>query len=236
MTQTYAWTTESLRFSLLGVPEGIKVSWQSIVGTEPELVTNRPAQQLSIQEGPYENGRLVIASHPGRVDITFAAMPSDPSSHPTLGAFADVGARFEARLCALKLPSVARLAMGATLNVFPGTVENSREVFKKLVPEVNFGDDASDLMFQVNRVKKYPKISGIVMNRLAKWSQLLSQTVQYQNHEALGTTQNHLIQLELDINTHSNSKLPHADAYKTIIAAFFNEARLLAGVENNAHG
>jgi hypothetical protein len=203
---------------------------------EPESVTNRPAQQLSIQEGPFEGGRLIITSHPGRVDITLAALPHDPTSHPTLGDFSSVSAKFESRLCALKLPTVARLAMGAILNVFPGSVERSHVMFKELVPEVSFGADASDLMFQVNRVKKFPKISGMIMNRLTKWSQLLSQTVQYQNHEALGTKQNHLIQLELDINTHANSKLPHADAYKTIIAAFFSEARLLAGVEANANG
>lgn len=206
------------------------MSWQSIVGEEPESVTNRPAQQLSIQEGPFQGGRLVITSHPGRVDISLAAVPSDPQSHPTLGNFADVSASFEARLNGLKFPTVARLAMGATLNVFPESLEKSSLMFRELVPSLNFGADASDLMVQVNRVKKFPKISGMVMNRLSRWSQLLSQTVQYQNHEALATKQNHLIQLELDLNTSPNSKLPHADAYKSIITAFFSEARSLAGV------
>ncbi|WP_350404316.1 hypothetical protein ABCR88_07650 [Pseudomonas sp. W17] len=231
MTQTTAWTTETIRFTLLGVPEGVKVSWQSIVGEEPESVTNRPAQRLSIQEGPFQGGRLVITSHPGRVDISLAAVPTNPESHPTLGYFAEVSGIFEERLSLIKFPTVARLAMGVTLNVFPESLEKSNLMFRELVPGLDFGNDASDLMVQVNRVKKFPKISGMVMNRLSKWSQLLSQTVQYQNHEALATKHNHLIQLELDLNTSPNSKLPHADAYKSIIAAFFSEARSLAGVK-----
>lgn len=212
------------------------MSWQSVVGAEPESVTNRPAQQLSIQEGPYEGGRLVITSHPGRVDIALTAMPSDPMSHPTLGEFSVVCANFESRINVLKFPTVARLAMGVTLNVFPESLEKSNLMFKELVPGINFGSDASDLMVQVNRAKKFPKISGMVMNRLTKWSQLLSQTVQYQNNEALATKHNHLIQLELDLNTSPTSKLPHADTYKSIVSAFFSEARSLAGVEKNANG
>ncbi|MCF5056874.1 hypothetical protein GIW54_05390 [Pseudomonas proteolytica] len=236
MTQTAAWTTEAIRFTLLGIPEGVQVSWQSLVGAEPESVTNRPAQQLSIQEGPFANGRLVITSHPGRVDIALSAIPTDPMKHPSLGDFVSISAVFEARLNSIKLPTVARLAMGVTLNVFPESLEKSKTMFRELVPELNFGTDVSDLMLQVNRVKKFPKISGMVMNRLTRWSQLLSQTVQYQNSEAMATKNIHLIQLELDLNTSPTSKLPHADAYKTIIAAFFSEARSLAGVKENANG
>ena len=236
MTQTTAWATETIRLTLLGVPEGVNVSWKSVAGAEPESVTNRPAQQLSIQEGPFGNGRLVITSHPGRVDIALGAIPTDPMSHPSLGEFASVSANFEASLNRLKLPTVARLAMGATLNVFPDSLVASTLMLKQLVPELSFGPDASDLVFQVNRAKKFPKISGMVMNRLTKWSQLLSQTVQYQNNEAMNTRHNHLIQLELDLNTSPSSKLPHADAYKSIIAAFFSEARALAGVSENANG
>lgn len=212
------------------------MSWQSLVGAEPESVTNRPAQQLSIQEGPFANGRLVITSHPGRVDIALSAIPTDPMKHPSLGDFVSISAVFEARLNSIKLPTVARLAMGVTLNVFPESLEKSKAMFRELVPELNFGTDVSDLMLQVNRVKKFPRISGMVMNRLTRWSQLVSQTVQYQNSEAMATKNNHLIQLELDLNTSPASKLPHADTYKTIIAAFFSEARSLAGVEENANG
>ncbi|MFI8430962.1 hypothetical protein ACIGEI_24955 [Pseudomonas sp. NPDC078863] len=233
MTQTYSWHTESVRFSLLGVTEGAKVSWHSITGKEAESMTNRPAQQLVIEEGPFEDGRLVVTSQPGRIDITLSAMPSDPFSPPSLGVFDEVTQSFERRLSGVKMPGVARLAFGATLSTFPGSLENSNKLFKVLVPQIQIDPSVSDLMLQFNRPKKLPKVSGVVMNRLTKWAQLVSQTIQYHNNVALNPINKHVIQLELDLNSHPESKLPSPSAYGPLIAAFFTEARgLVAGSEN----
>lgn len=234
MTQTYAWLTESIRFSLLGVPEGSKVSWHSIMGKDAESMTNRPAQQLVIEEGPCENGRLVVTAQPGRIDITLAAMPTDPVNHPSLGSFDEVCSGFERRLAAVKMPVAARLAFGAVLNTFPGSTEKSKVLFKTLVPEFSIDPELDDIMLQFNRAKKLPKVSGIILNRLTKWSQLAVQTVQYQNNQALSHKSIPLIQLELDFNSHPESKLPNSSAYGTLMAVMFSEARLV--VSGGANG
>lgn len=230
MTQTHSWHTESVRFSLLGVTEGAKISWQSIAGKEAESMTNRPAQQLVIEEGPFGEGRLVITSQPGRIDITLSAMPTDPFTPASLGIFEEVTHSFERRLSALKMPTAARLAFGATLNIFPESSEVSSALFRQLVPEAKIDSSVSDLMLQFNRPKKYPKISGLVMNRLTKWSQMSFQTVQYQNNLIMNPISKPVLQLELDFNSHPDSKLPNSSAYGPLVGAFFTEARdLVAG-------
>lgn len=232
MTQTHSWHTESVRFSLLGVTDGAKISWQSITGKEAESMTNRPAQQLIIEEGPFGEGRLVVTSQPGRIDITLSAMPVDPFTPPSLGAFEEIAQSFERRLSSLKMPTAARLAFGATLNMYPGNLETSNALFRQLVPQVQIDSSISDLIFQFNRPKKYPKISGLVMNRLTKWSQLAFQTVQYQNNMTMNPVSKPVLQLELDFNSHPESKLPSSSAYGPLVAAFFIEAReIVAGGE-----
>lgn len=192
-------------------------------------MTNRPAQQLLIEEGPLGDGRLVVTSQPGRIDITLNAMPVDPFTPPSLGAFEEVGYTFERRLSGLKMPAAARLAFGATLNIYPGNLETSGAMFRQLVPEVHLDAGVSDLMLQFNRPKKYPKISGVVMNRLTKWSQLTFQTVQYQNNMTTSPISKPVLQLELDFNSHPESSLPNPSAYGPLISAFFAEARDLVG-------
>ncbi|WP_332846356.1 hypothetical protein [Pseudomonas lactucae] len=232
MTQSHTWKTESLRLSLLGIADGSKLSWKSIVGHEPESQTSRPAQSVTIEEGPFEGGKLTVTSQPGRLDVTLSAIPVDPMSSPTLGKFEEVSKNFEYHVSRIRLPAATRLAMGATMHVFVGDLRESAELFKTLVG-IDFGPDASDLSVQVNRPKKFPKIGGLVMNRLSKWSQLVHQSIQYQVGDAVTATQEHVIQLELDFNTHPQSKLPHPDGYANIISPFFSEARLLIGDDAN---
>lgn len=227
MTQTQRWLTESIRFSLLGTaPEGGKIAWSSLTGHEPDSVTNRPAQQLSMEEGTWEGVQLVVTGQPGRIDIALSAAPKDFTGIPNLGDFADISTKFEKLLGNITFPPVARLALGATVNTFPGSVEDSGVLFRKLVPELRLADDVSDVMIQLNKAKKFPKLSGFVMNRLTKWAQLITQTIQFQNHEQqVAPRQSHLIQLELDFNTHPVSRLPHPSSYAGIVAAIFDEAR-----------
>lgn len=202
------------------------MTWHSIMGKDAETMTHRPAQQLSIEEGPWEGGRLVITTQPGRIDITLAAMPVDPISHPTLGPFEEVSSIFESRLASVKMPTATRLAFGAVLSTFLSSPEQSGALLKTLVPEVSIAPGVTDVIFQSNRPRKLPKVSGIVLNRLSKWSQLIAQVIQYQNNQAV-TKHNHLIQLEMDFNTHQDSALPGTSSYGSILTAMFSDARAL---------
>ncbi|WP_301360756.1 hypothetical protein [Stutzerimonas nitrititolerans] len=234
MTQSQSWITESIRFSLLGVQDSPRrVSWASLVGQEPESITNRPAQHLTVEEGAWGGGQLVVTTQLGRIDITLTAMPAPTvTGVPSLGAFGVVGDQFEKILRLQLFPQAARLAVGASLNIFPKDLAESRKLIEELLPQLKLDPDASDVMLQVNRPKKFPKLSGLVMNRLCKWAQLVTQTVQFQNNEPLAQTQMHLIKLDLDLNTSPASALPSPSSYSSIIEAFFAEARLLVGERN----
>lgn len=228
MTQTPVWNTESIRFSLLGVKDGGRVSWKSLMGKEPESVTNRPSQQISLEEGPYGNGRLVITSQPGRIDITITAMPIDHVNHPTIGDFAEISEVFEKQISKIKFPAFNRLAIGVTLTAFPESAVHSAELIKKLVPSFNYEAGVSDVSIQFNRPKKL-RISGIVLNRLCKFSQMFFQTVQYTDNEPKSTKLSDVVQFELDMNTGNGSTLPSLSSLGPLITAVFTEARLLVG-------
>lgn len=223
MTRTYPWLTESIRFSFLGVTEGAKISWQAFTGKDAESMTNRPAQQLTIEEGPFLSGRLVVTSQPGRVDVTLNAMPTDPNVHPSLGDFTTNLAAFSERLMQVKLPAAVRVAFGAVLNIFPSSLEESGAAIRDLIPSFQIDKSATDISLQFNMPKKLPKVSGITLNRLAKYSQMMSQVVLYDGTSPT-TKRNHVLQLELDINTGPDYRIPGASIYSGLIPAIFNEA------------
>lgn len=223
MTRTHAWLTESIRFSFLGVAEGTKISWHAFTGKEPESLTNRPAQQLVIEEGPFLSGRLVITSQPGRVDITLSAMPTDPNVNPSLGDLDSNLQEFSERLMQVKLPAAARVAFGAVLNIFSSSKEESGAVMRELIPSFKIDASATDISLQFNVPKKLPKVSGITLNRLTKYSQLMSQVVIY-GSAGPSTKLDHVLQLELDINTHPEYRIPGSSIYSGLIPAIFSEA------------
>lgn len=223
MTRTYPWLTESIRFSLLGVAEGGKISWHAFTGKDAESVTSRPAQQVTIEEGPFLSGRLVITSQPGRVDVTLSAMPLDPNSHPSLGEFSPIMNSFGESLMQVKLPTAARVAFGAVLNMFPSSLEESGAAMRELIPTFQIDKGATDISLQFNLPKKLPKVSGITLNRLSKYSQMLSQVVIY-GGSGQSTRRDHVLQLELDINTPPDYIIPGASVYSGLIPAIFAEA------------
>lgn len=222
MTNTYPWRTESIRFSFLGVSEG-SLSWRALTGKDAESQTNRPAQQLTIEEGPFLSGRLVITSQPGRVDVTLTAMPTEPSAHPSLGEFKENLMVFQERLMSTKLPTAARVAFGAVLNLFPASQEESGAMIRQLIPSFELAREATDISLQFNIPKKLPKVSGIVLNRLTKYSQLITQLVHYTEFEQK-TKRSQVLQMEIDINTHPDFRVQGSTVYATLVPAILAEA------------
>lgn len=232
MNHKISWQTESVRLTLLGSVEvSPHLSWMALTGKQPESVTSRPQQQLNVEEGAWENGHLVINSQPGRVEIMFNALPKDPTSTPTLGAFHNVLPMFEVLASKARLPTCARIAVGAKLNAFPGSKEQSEVLINSALPDVKLPKNCSDVVVQYNVPKKFPKIGGLVVNRIVKWSQLVVHTVQFVGGQQLANAQEHIIQLELDINTSPLSKLPHPDQYKVVLKALFGEVESLSNLE-----
>ena len=233
MNHKISWQTDSIRLTLLGSVEAApSFSWSALTGKQPESVTSRPQQQLNVEEGSWENGHLVVNSQPGRVEILFSAIPKDPTSIPSLGDFESLLPKFEALTSKVKLPVSARIAVGAKLNAFPGSQEKSDSLINGALPNVRLPNGCSDVIIQYNVPKKLPKISGLVINRIVKWSQLVVHTLQFVGGQQLANAQEHIVQLELDINTSPLSKLPHPDQYGLVLKALYAEVSDISKLEN----
>lgn len=229
MTQKITWQTESVRLTLLGsIENSPSFSWSALTGQQPESVTSRPNQQIHVEEGLWENGQLSLNSQPGRVEVIFSAVPTDPSSMPTLGEFSEVLPKFEALALKAKIPLSVRIAIGVRLNAVLGDQASSDRLIGEVLPHVKLPENSTDVVFQYNVPKKFPKISGIVVNRIVKWSQLVAHTLQFVGGQPHANVQEHILQLDLDLNTSPLSKLPHPDQYGLVLKALFGEAASLS--------
>jgi len=231
MTEKISWQVDVVRLTLLGsVDVAPSFSWAALTGLQPESVTSRPNQQLNVEEGPWENGHLAVNGQPGRIEVIFSAIPKDPMSIPSLGDIRTILPKFEALTTKAKFPVSARIAVGIRLNAFPGDQEKSDRLISAALPEVRLPAGSTDVVVQYNSPKKYPKIGGLVVNRIIKWSQLVAHTLQFVNGQQLANAQEHILQLDLDINTSPLSKLPHTDQYAAVVKALFAEIDGLSGV------
>lgn len=225
MTRT-DWETESIRLTLLGgIEPGITFSWSSLTGQQPESVTNRPAQGVQIEEGQWGNGHMLISSQPGRLEVILSATPRESSSIPTLGDFGTVLENFEALFFKVSLPKVLRMAVGVKLNRFFKSDREAAVFIGELIPDFKPSADYSDLMIQYNNPRKYPKIGGLVLNRLLKCSQMAFHTVQFVANQQVDNKLLPVVQLEFDFNTSPVSSLPHPDNYGSVLKAIFGELR-----------
>lgn len=230
MTDKRDWKTELIRFTLLGVKDLEAAGlWEKLVGTPPDSSTSRPAQKVLHESGTWNGVQFDVQAQPNRIDIVVTPAPNQFDQPPSLGDFIKYAEAFRAMLCAVRLPTAERLALGASLYVECGGLEQSLTSFEQLVPYVKDVGKANDLSFQINLQKKLPKLSGVVINRLYKWSQMVYQYFNVQLNDGAQSVPVqadvvHAVKLELDINTAPSSKLPASDSYPSFIEAIFLEA------------
>lgn len=124
------------------------------------------------------------------------------------------------------MPPAVRVAFGAVLNISTDSKEESGVVLRKMVPSFQLDKSATDISLQFNVSKKLPKISGIVLNRLSKYSQMMSQFVVFDG-VTQEVTRSHVLQLELDINTLPDYRIPGPSIYSGLVPAIFAEAESL---------
>lgn len=231
MTQRLDWQTENLRFSFLGCTEaaGELVTWKSITGQEADSVTVKKAQGLRNEEGAWGGGQLTVTAHQGRVDVVLSPQQSPTSvEFPSLGELTIVADKLLDSLLRIKMPHSARLAVGARLNYRVPTPEEAIDALNQCVSFLSIDRHSHDVVFQENKTKKL-KHSGLVLNRLFKWSQVRMQFIQVAvgsdgAQQVIQPSQSnfvYMLQLELDFNTAPNAILPHSDAYPALIKEIF---------------
>lgn len=206
------WQVESLRLTVFLAPGAVVVdsAWEDLVGKPPEASVRRPVHQ---DEGGFEDGRLILATQPSRVDWLYTAdLGKIETGLPTVGSFSDAVSKFQQLMHRwLKgCPPITRLAFGAIL-LQP--VDNRIEGYKRIVeylPSVKLdGENSSDFAYQINRPRVSNNIDALQINRLSKWSVMEMQRLQFVipaeqvavAQPAAPGEKKSACRLELDINT-----------------------------------
>ena len=185
-----------------------------MLGEPPEVRVSQPRMGGQQEEGPFEEGKLVLTIQPTRVDWLFAVAED---KEPNVGEITAIGAFpelldkfltqmlhwFELETC----PSAQRLAFGAVL-LQP--VESRQEGYRQLsayLPCVQLDPaGSSDFFYQINRPKNSSSgMAGLRINRLSKWSVAVTRgsVLSFGQVSTLHTlgSEHFACRLELDINT-----------------------------------
>jgi len=207
--------------------------WKQIVENEAEESRSRHSTGELVESGVFEGRRLVLDIKPGRADwrLTALAGPPDelPEVLPTIGPLDDVLTSF-LRLTGSWLdvcPAVTRLAFGAVL-VKPVTDRKTGySAIATLLPKVDIDpENSSDFLYQINRPRpSLSGISGLILNRLSKWSVLSTILLRVAVGGGGGSIQDarqpqFFCRLELDMNTDSDFR---GDFSKDNMGSVFQE-------------
>jgi len=215
------WTAEQFRctaFILHGSALTADYWWTKLADADPEEVTSNPRLGASQAVGKYEPGKLVVTTQPGRIDwflvpdmaetVPIQGQVPPGLAAPTLGcavesfnAFSDISRKW---LAFEDIPQVNRLALGGVLT---HPEEDRRTAYLRL-PEyvpVKVDPESTDFLYQINLpTQSRLDITGLLINRLSKWSvsmfKLVAMSMQGElTSQSFGATIS--LRCEIDINT-----------------------------------
>jgi hypothetical protein len=222
-TQTFgesaasAWYVQQLRLTAFPSPaaEIDHSNWfAAITGTDPETSAVNRKTGEHIDQGLYEDARLILNVQPSRIDWIYGKDLSVEApknvTDISLGLYSDVSQTFQLLMAnwfdSDISPALIRLAFGAVLLRAAASHE---EAYKQLEVYFPFDiplDGARDFLYRINR----PRVSQrsgleITINRLSTWSAIVTQhallsfpTLTNISGTSLGL---YACRLELDINS-----------------------------------
>ena len=175
------WRAESLRATTFyntneTVPDVAQV-WESVAGRSPERVSSRPREGIQTAEGGLEDTILVVTSQPERIDLNIR--PALPAPNVRIRGFLTLGLLSETLMPFLEnmrkwlreSPPSTRLAFGSVLLVDTESVAAGNERMDRMLPNVQLdAEGSSDFFYQINRRRRSLTTSGVLVNRLSKWS------------------------------------------------------------------
>ncbi|MFC0407885.1 hypothetical protein [Roseomonas elaeocarpi] len=174
-----SWLAESVRLTLFP-PQAVapRPLWQSIVGTPPEEVTERPAQNLRQESGPYKEGQLIVAQNGQRIDLVYAKKGDEiPFDDSPSGGLANVGEARKALEGTLELFSkikplimpIARIAIAPTLVKKYKHHAECVAAVKLMLPGLPLNAETDrEFLLQINR-RTAPKSFPGHINNICKW-------------------------------------------------------------------
>jgi len=229
------WDIESVRVTFFGPPGTFgrhQQYWRTLIGSDPEIVSGRPAEGLFSEEGSFrEDVRLVISGAVGRVDIMLS--PQLSPVWPTIGKFGSVMQSILSLVDAggTLFNSAHRIALGVTANLRVNDRENGYAVLASLLHDVSVSSDMHDLFFQVNypkELKSYP----VSANRISRW---MAGALQLSSQPDLNVELGDMVRVEIDLNTFQKAQLKLADALLQEVLSEFSSLAKDILEQGNTH-
>ena len=214
------WHAEELRLSVFlidTIDPAKEAFWESLLGTAPDEVTNRPHQRWVREEGPFLNGRLRVEASINRVDWRLLPAPGidHPSGLPPVAGSYEVleqGFRdLMLRWLADGSPSLHRLGYGSVLLLPAGSLPDACRKLNALLRKVDVEpENTYDFLYRINRRRSSNcGIDGLEINRISTWS--VAQIIETRVDVSAGGERapkgirqpkpKSMCRLELDINT-----------------------------------
>lgn len=232
---TLEWLVESVRltlFPLVTIPLTADVAaraYKRISGTEPEELISRASVATHQAQGPFMEGRLIVAARLGRIDAILAAQPAPPigAEVATLGPYRDVVREHLERAVILlenDLP-LHRVALGCIFIAPAADSANAYRGMAPLLPSLTLDPEGtSDFGYQINRPRSSRVIDGLRINRISKWSVQATTTFAWPPAGSAVTTElsRFAVRLETDVNTVSLQ----AELRKAAIRDILNELQV----------
>jgi hypothetical protein len=208
------WGVETIRVTgfPISTSTGDTEWWGKLISESPETKISRPKEGIYRDEGPFENGKLVLSVQPMRIDWLYTVNIQESEVLPVLGSFHVVQDHFldiVRRWLKICNP-IKRLAFGVILVHPVASREEGYKAISHYLPNVQLDVvNSSDFLYQINR----PRISQtsdvpIIINRLSKWLVAKVQRLHIDLSVAEKVSPSilpyeglHACRLELDINT-----------------------------------
>ena len=216
------WQVESLRFTLFRT-RPIKTPmpiWQTLIGEKPEKIDSQPRANRITEEGTVVLGHLSHTSDTLRIDWNLSPSLEQQQraiSFPTLGPLFQVKDQFlhmmSNWLTSDTVPETNRIALGSISLIINNNREETYKLLSSFLHHVEIDiENSHDLLYRINRPIESNIESGLIINRLSKWS-----AVRIRGFEVTIGAKPEVIQdtrvyfasrLELDISTFQDNEKP----------------------------
>ena len=169
------WQVQTLRVTAfpIDVPRMDEGWWDKLIPEPPEARVSRPKQGINEENGPFENGKLILRTQPARIDWIYTVDSEKSQGLSNLGSFYSTEYSFfdVVRKWLTIYYNIKRLAFGPILLYpVPNIIEGYR-LISNYLPFVELDlVNSSDFFYQINRPRMSRVSPPLMINRLSKWS------------------------------------------------------------------
>ena len=171
------WKVESLRLTVFhqesDPPSGL---WEQLMGSAPDSRDEKPKLGVSSEQGSSTGNSLILQMQRGRLDWLFMPMPPPPNIHANevaslLSADDSIALLDKALLTTFSYTrNPIRLALGVVLFEEGDDQKSCTRRISEHIPGIRDAIiDTTDLIFQVNRIRRSKRVPHVTINRICNW-------------------------------------------------------------------